>query len=249
MDERWIELTVDASPMRALLALPARDDKAEGGASTAGAVLPGVVVCMHAPGIDAFMKDIAARLAAAGFAAIVPDLYHRQDPASGEGPLQRMARLRDDELFRDLAATAAALRMTGGVAPRAVSVIGFCMGGRIAWLQAARDASLNAAVCFYAGSIDTAWSDESVAVTPLQWGERIAVPVLGLFGAEDTNPGPAHMAAMGEVLRRAGVTHELRPYAGCGHAFLNFQRPSFNAEAAEDAWARCLAWLRQHGHG
>ncbi len=253
MDERWIELTVDGSTMRALVALPPQADGQAPGAGAAvaapGAHRPGVVLCMHAPGIDDVMKDIASRLAAAGFATIVPDLYHRQDPANGDGPLQRMGRLRDDEFFRDLAAAAAALRMTGQVAPRGVSVVGFCMGGRIAFLQVARDASLNTAVCFYPGSIDAAWSDDPAALTPLQWGERIAVPVLGLFGAEDTNPGPAHMAAIGEVLRRGGVAHELRDYPGCGHAFLNFQRPTYREDAAQDAWARCVDWLRRHGMG
>ena len=246
-DERWIELTVDASTMRSLVAMPPGAADATGG--TPGTAVPGVVLCMHAPGIDDFMKDIAGRLAGAGFAAIVPDLYHRQDPANGDGPLQRMGRLRDDELFRDLAAATAALRMTGQVVLRGVSVVGFCMGGRIAWLQAARDASLNTAVCFYAGSIDAAWSDDPAAPTPLQRGEHIAVPVLGLFGAEDTNPGPPHMAAMSEVLQRAGVPHDLRAYPGCGHAFLNFQRPTFREDAARDAWARCIDWLQRYGMG
>lgn len=242
MGHEWIELTVDASRMRVLRQLPdARDGQ---GAASA---VPGVVVCMHAPGIDAFMTDIAARLAGAGFAVAMPDLYHRQDANDGAGPLQRMARLRDDELFRDLAAATAALRMTPGVAARGVSVIGFCMGGRIAWLQAARDATLNCGVCFYAGSIDTAWSDAEAAPTPLQWGARIGVPMLGIFGAEDTNPGPAHMAAMRGVLEQAGVPHELHAYPGCGHAFLNFERPSYREAEAQHAWARCIDWLRTHG--
>ena len=260
MVEEWLEINVDASPMRALRVVPG-DASVEPFAS-----VPGVVVCMHAPGIDAFMLDIAQRLGAAGYAAIIPDLYHRQDPHSGDGPLQRMARLHDADLFRDLAAATAALRMTPGVAARRIAVIGFCMGGRIAWLQAARDATLNAACCFYPGSIDVAWSGSdtnksgsdtnksgsdtnkraSDALTALQWGARIAVPVLGLFGADDTNPGPEHRQAMTATLVRAGVTHDMRVYTGCGHAFLNFQRPSFQPEAAADAWQRCLDWLAAH---
>lgn len=277
MVAEWLEINVDASPMRALRVMPALDD-ADAGEFTAGSSGPdasraGVVVCMHAPGIDAFMLDIAHRLGAAGYAAIIPDLYHRQDPDNGDGPLQRMARLDDAELFRDLAAATAALRMTSRVAARRIAVIGFCMGGRIAWLQAARDATLNAVCCFYPGNIDVAWSASSdankhdrdanngdgtdvsavaaltplpVALTPLQWGARIAVPVLGLFGADDANPGAEHRQAMTATLERTGVVHDMRVYPGCGHAFLNFQRPSFQPEAAADAWQRCLDWLATH---
>ena len=258
MTADWLEINVDASSMRALRVLPAA-----GGSDSAAlhnADVPGVLVCMHAPGIDAFMEDVARRLAIAGYAAIVPDLYHRQAANNGDSPLLRMGRLRDAELFRDLAAATAALRMSPGVAARRIAVIGFCMGGRIAWLQAARDATLNAACCFYPGAIDTAWgggeekswggpeekSWGGEALTPLQWGEKIAVPVLGLFGAEDTNPSSDHRQAMTRTLMRAGVTHDMRVYPGCGHAFLNFQRPSFRPEAAADAWQRCLDWLGTH---
>ncbi len=259
MSEQWLQINVDASSMRALRVVPDLRTAVDVVGGDPGASLPGVVVCMHAPGIDAFMLDIAQRLGAAGYAAIIPDLYHRQDADNGDGALQRMARLHDAELFRDLAAATAALRMTPAVAARRIAVIGFCMGGRIAWLQAARDATLNAACCFYPGSIDVAWSGSdtnergsdtnergSAALTPLQWGERITVPVLGLFGADDANPGAAHRQAMTQTLVRAGVIHDMRVYPGCGHAFLNFQRPSFQPVAAADAWQRCLDWLEAH---
>ena len=63
---------------------------------------PGVVVIIHAPGLDAFTEEMARRLAAAGYAALAPQLYHRQDLSTDETGLERMAKLRDDELIADV---------------------------------------------------------------------------------------------------------------------------------------------------
>lgn len=164
MSNRWDFLEVDGSEMRCYLALP------EGPGP-----FPGVVVCMHAPGVDGFIRGIADRLAESGFAAIAPDLYHRQTEPE-EDPLARMAKLRDDPVLRDLDAATGHLREQAEVRSERTGVVGFCMGGRLAYLDASHDRELRAA----------------------------------------------------------------------GHAFLNEARPSFRAEAATDAWARCLHWLRRH---
>lgn len=235
MNGSWLEVNVDASAMRCLVAEPTAPTNAPGGA-------PAVVLCMHAPGIDDFMIDIADRLNAHGYATVLPDLYHRQLD-NNETPLQRMAQLRDDEVFRDLAAATAALRMRVGVNARRCAVVGFCMGGRLALLQVARDATLDAAVVFYGGFINESWGE---GATPLQWSARITAPVLGLYGADDTNPSPADVAQLTAVLSAQSVRHELHSFPGCGHAFLNFQRPSYREDAAADAWARCVAWLDAH---
>ena len=85
----WQTLPVDGAPMRTFVARP--DDAAEA---------PGVLVVQHAGGVDQFVQGMARRLAAAGFVAAAPELYHRQDPAPDE-PLERMALLRDDEILAD----------------------------------------------------------------------------------------------------------------------------------------------------
>ncbi len=235
-----VEIPVDGAPMPAHVILP----------DVASGTTPGVIVCMHAPGVDGFILDILDRLGDGGFAAVAPDLYHRQPSgpeAASRGPLERMALLRDREVVRDLAATAAWLRGQPAVDPRRTGVIGFCMGGRIAWLMATHDPALRAAVVFYGGSIGTAWADAGEAAeSPFDRGDRIACPVLGLFGREDTNPSPEDVARLDAELTRLGVTHELVSYDGAGHAFLNASRPSHRPEAAADAWRRCVEWLRRY---
>lgn len=231
MSERWDELSVNGSDMRCYLTLPEARTPA-----------PGVLVAMHAPGVDAFIRGICDRLAEAGLASIAPDLYHRLTEPE-ENPMARMAKLRDDEILRDFTAASAHLRGLSEVDPGRVAVIGFCMGGRIAYLQAASDASLRAAVVFYGGNIMAPWGD---GAAPFDRSESIACPVLGLFGEDDQNPSPDDVAKIDAELTRLGKAHEFHSYAGAGHAFLNESRPSYRAEAAADAWKRCSDWLSRH---
>jgi carboxymethylenebutenolidase len=198
----------------------------------------GVLVCMHAPGVDGFIRGICDKLAAAGYRAAAPDLYHRQTEPD-LGPLDRMALLKDAEVLTDLGtAWQGAL---DSARPRAV--VGFCMGGRLSYLWAANGKDVAACVVFYGGSTAVAWGD---GPSPLEQTTAITAPVLGLFGADDTNPSPADVARLDAALTAAGVAHQFESYAGAGHAFLNDTRPSYRADAAADAWRRCLEFLERH---
>ena len=227
MAGRFETLDVDGSSMPVYLA---------GGAGDR----PGVLVCMHAPGVDDFIQDICQRLGDAGFVAAAPDVYHRQQ-AEAFSPLERMGLLRDPEILRDYEVA------SGWLAERSSAgrqcVIGFCMGGRLAYLWAAHRAGLAAAVVFYGGNIMVPWGDPP---TPFDRTEEIDCPLLGLFGNEDENPSPADVDGIAAELERTGKTFEFHRYDGAGHAFLNFMRPSLREEAAADAWARCVAHLQAH---
>lgn len=222
-------LKVDGSEMRCHVTRPDGDGP-----------FPAVLICMHAPGVDRFIQDIDDRLAGAGMAAISPDLYHRQTEPE-ENPMRRMAKLRDDEILRDLDAALGHLRGDAAVGAGRSAVIGFCMGGRLAFLFAAHDAQLRASVVFYGGNIMVPWGD---GPAPFELSERIACPLLGLFGGDDRNPSPDDVAKIDAELTRLGKTHEFKSYPGAGHAFLNEGRPSYREEAAADAWQRCVAFLQ-----
>ena len=231
MSGRWDALEVDGSEMRCYVQLP------EGAAAS-----PGVLICMHAPGVDRFIQGIADRLASAGFAAIAPDLYHRQTEPE-ENALKRMAKLRDDPILRDLDAATSHLSGLDEVDAGRTAVIGFCMGGRLAYLYASHDANVRAAVVFYGGNILVPWGE---GPAPFDRSDRIGCPVLGLFGEEDGNPSPDDVKEIDAQLTRLNKPHEFKSYAGAGHAFLNDARPSFRPEAAANAWSRCTDWLRRH---
>ena len=126
-------------PMQLHLAMPA-----------ATAPVAGIVVIQHAGGVDEFVGTMADRLAAAGFAAAAPDLYHRLD-ADGD-KRSRMGQLRDVEVIADVAATVDALTAHEGVDGQHLGIVGFCMGGRVTYMMAAAEARFRAAVAYYDGN-------------------------------------------------------------------------------------------------
>lgn len=232
MAARWDTVDVDGSPMGCYVSAP------EGAGP-----FPSLVVIQHAGGVDEFVRAMADRFAAAGYLVVSPELYHRQDPESGEDPLTRMGRLRDAEVVADVNA---AVEHTKGLAEAdagRMGITGFCMGGRVAYLMAAHNRSLRAAVVFYGGNIMVPWGE---GPAPFELSERIECPVLGLFGQEDANPSPDDVAKLDAELTRLGKAHEFHSYPGAGHAFMHFQRESYREEAAEDAWRRCLGWFQRY---
>ena len=229
MAGRWDTITVDDGSMRCYVTEPAGTGP-----------FPAVVAIQHAGGVDAFVQTMTDRIAEAGFAGIAPDLYHRDDPNSGDDAMTRMGRLRDANIVRDAQAAMAHLGTLSNVRADRVGITGFCMGGRVAYLIAAHSPELKAAVVFYGGSIMRPWGE---GPAPFDLSQRIQCPVLGLFGEEDGNPNPADVAKIDAELTRLGKPHEFHTYAGAGHAFMNEGRPSHRPEAADDAWRKCIAWF------
>jgi carboxymethylenebutenolidase len=225
---RWNDVPVDDSHMRCYLTKP---PEVQG---------PGVLVCMHGPGVDDFIRDICERLASSGFAAIAPDLYHRQR----EPRVEPWTKIRDTEALQDMAQAVQALQELAGTDPERVGVVGFCMGGRLAFLHAANNPELRAAVVFHGGNILVA---REGLPSPFEQARNIRAPLLGLFGADDANPSPSDVQKIDAELTRLGKAHEFKSYEGAGHAFLNFTRPAVFREAqAKEAWAKCLAWLDRY---
>ena len=235
MSRRWDTLEVDGTPMRCYLTLP---NHARG----AGTPAAGVLVCMHAPGVDDFILGICDRLANAGFAAIAPDLYHRQTEPQ-DNPLKRMAHLKDREIVTDLGSALTHLRGLGEMHAMRTAVVGFCMGGRLAYVHASEDPSVSAAVVFYGGNMFDPWGE---GPTPFERLATLHTPVLGLYGDDDENPSPEDVAKVDAELTRLDKWHEFHSYPDAGHAFMNDARPSYRAEAAADAWQRCIAFLAEH---
>ncbi|HZP56306.1 MAG TPA: dienelactone hydrolase family protein [Dehalococcoidia bacterium] len=233
MAGRWETVTVpDAPDMRCYVALPSD-----------ATPRPAVAVAQHAGGVDDFIRTMTERFAEAGFVAIAPDLYHREDVNSGDDAMRRMSRLRDANIVADMDAAIGYVRTLPEVRAQSIGVTGFCMGGRVAYLMATRMPDLRAAVVFYGGNIMVPWGE---GPAPFEGTAQIACPVLGLFGADDPNPSQADVSKLDAELSRHGKVHEFHSYPGAGHAFMNEGRPSFREEAARDAWGRCIAWFERH---
>jgi carboxymethylenebutenolidase len=235
MPNRWDTVSADGSEMRCYVSLPA-------GAGPH----PAVIVIQHAGGVDEFVRSMTDRLAEAGYAGIAPDLYHREEPGTGDDPLTRMSRLRDRRIVPDLQAAVDHAQSLSEVDGDRIGITGFCMGGRVTYLMCASDERFKAGVVFYGGNIMVSGGEGEA---PFELSERIGAPILGLFGEDDPNPNPADVAKIDAELSQLGKEHEFHSYKGAGHAYMNEGRPSYREEAAADAWNRCNAWFDRHLKG
>lgn len=229
MPSRVDRVTVEQSPMDIYLGIP------EGKGP-----FPGIVVMFHRAGIDAFTKDRVDRLAAAGYVAAAPNLYHRR-PAD-EDEVAKMAALKDSEILADVQATVNRLSDLDAVDGGRLAILGHCMGGRTAFLGAAANPSFRAAVIHYCGNMFKPWGEG--VPTPFERLSGLKGPVIGFFGNDDKNPSPDDVTKIDRELTRLGIRHEFHRYDGAGHAFQNFVRADVHRPAAaQDAWDKALAFL------
>ena len=214
---------------------------------------PVVLVVSEIFGVHEHIRDVARRLAREGYLAVAPDLFFRQgNPLLVEQietlMSQIVRKVPDGQVMSDLRACHAQLGAWGGD-PARVAVTGFCWGGRITWLHASQGMSgLKAGVAWY-GRLEGP-VNELQPEHPVQRVSRLSAPVLGLYGGEDAGIPLASVERMKAALAGASPSAQesrFQVYDGAPHAFHADYRPSYRAEAAQDGWARMLAWFRRHG--
>ena len=206
-----------------------------------------VVVIHHLPGYDRATKEIVRRFAEAGYPALCPNLYARQAPGASPddaaAAVRAMGGVPDEQLVGDVGGAAAYLRGLSGSNGK-VGVIGFCSGGRQSVL-AATAVDLQAAVdCYGAFVVEPVPEGVQMNAGPLvdRLGD-LRCPVLGLFGAQDSHPGPEHVAELDGLLTGLGKAHEFHTFDNAGHAFFAVDRPSYRVEAANEGWSLLLAFF------
>jgi carboxymethylenebutenolidase len=214
--------------------------------------VPGMVVIMHLPGWDEWIIEVTRKLAHHGYAAISPHLYFREGPGNPDdiGARVRAAGgVADAQVVGDVAGAIAFLRAQPNASGK-VGVIGFCSGGRHAYLVGCSLASVDAVVDCWGGNVvvdDPAKQlDAKRPVAPIDLTAKINCPLIGIFGNDDRNPSPAHVNKTEEVLKQHGKSYEFHRYDGCGHAFFNTARAAHRPEQAADGWAKVFAFLKKH---
>jgi len=205
---------------------------------------PAVVLIQHQNGVDKFLEAMTERVAAAGYFGVTPDLYHRDDPdCKDDGPTRR-ARLRDLTIVQDVNATLDFLKGQKMANPGKVGIVGFCLGGRVAYLMAAASPSFSAAVSYYGGSIFRSWGE---GPSPFERTAEIHCPIQGHFGEEDKNPSLEDMRKLDQELTRLGKAHEFYSYPGADHGFMDPHHGSrYHAEADQISWPRTLDFFQKH---
>jgi carboxymethylenebutenolidase len=213
----------------------------------------GVVVIHHLPGYDRQTKEFTRSLAVGGFNAVMPNLYSREAP--GAEPSDAMAAARaqgaipvaDERVVAEAEGAMAYLKGLSNANGK-VGVIGHCSGGRQSFL-AAVSLPLDAAVDCYGGFV----VGTPPAGHPLVGWEPLvnrtpglSCPLLGLFGADDQFPSPAHVAELEAALKAAGKTYEFHSYEGANHGFMQVDTARYHAQSAVDAWQHILAWFGRY---
>ncbi|MFC3396873.1 dienelactone hydrolase family protein [Brenneria rubrifaciens] len=212
---------------------------------------PVVLVVQEIFGVHQYIQDICRRLAKQGYMAIAPELYFRQgDPNQCDEIQQILTKLvcnvPDAQVLSDLDHAANWAIKQGGDASK-LAVTGFCWGGRIAWLYAAHNPQLKAAVAWY-GKLSGAKTLNSPK-HPIDIATGLSAPVLGLYGAKDEGIPLEQVDRMRQALRAANAEAEMIVYPDAGHAFHADYRPNYHAESAQDGWQRMLAWFKKYAVG
>jgi len=225
-DERleagYVEYPGATGPVRAYLAKPA----------AAGTPLPGILVIHENRGLNAHIEDVARRTALAGYVALAPDglTYVGGGMADQEAARDRFSAADVTKITADVIAGVPYLAGRDDCSGK-VGAVGFCYGGGVALLCAAREQATTAAVSFYGRAL----SEEDTA--------RVHVPLMMHYAGDDERIN-AMIPGFRAALDAHGVPYSLSMYPGTGHGFHNdTSQARYNADAAALAWRRTMQFF------
>lgn len=204
---------------------------------------PGLVLWQEIFGVNEHIRAVAEQYALDGFVVLAPDAFWRQAPrvelgyagADREQALRLMKAYAAEDAAADIGAAVAALRARPELTGR-VGALGYCLGGRLAYLTAAT-AGVDAAVAYYGGGIHT----------QLQHAAAIRCPLQFHYAEHDDNIPPSAVEQVRGAL--AGRAAEVHLYAGATHGFNCWARSNYHPASAALAHGRSVAFLAQHLHG
>jgi len=232
MPSSWQSAKVDGSNMPLYLSVP-----------ESGGPVPGIVVVHGQSGLENFVKDTTHMLALQGYAAVAPNLYHRDGADCKDDNPTRKSRLRDTGIINDVQAAIGFLKNHSRVDARRLGIVGFCMGGRIVYLMSAASKDLKAGVMFYGSGTMVPFGE---GPTPFDRTREINCPIQGHFGAEDKNPSPEDMRKLDAEFTKFGKAHEFHTYAGAAHAFVNTGSSNYRPHAAARSWPKATEFFSKH---
>ena len=210
-----------------------------------------VVLVVHEIfGVHEYIRDVCRRLAKRGYLAVAPDLYARQGDVKGLASADEIiskvvSKVSDAQVFADLDAVVTWAESSKGDVAR-LAITGFCWGGRVTWLYAAQSNSrVKAGVAWYGRLVGDL--NERTPRQPLDVAASLKVPVLGLYGEEDSGIPLYTIERMRKALAEGSSGSQIVVYPKAAHGFHADYRASYEKTAAEDGWKRLLEWLGRHG--
>jgi len=195
--------------------------------------LPAIIVIHEWWGLNDNVRAMADRLAGEGYIVFAVDLYGGEVAESPEIARKLMLSVVEnpEQAAENIRKAYDFVNTTAG-APK-VGSVGWCFGG--GW-------SLNAAMLF-PNDLDAAVIYYGQVTDDEERLRAINVPILGLFGADDTGISVESVQLFEAALERLRKNYEIQIYPGAGHAFANPTGQNYNAEVAEDAWKRTLEFF------
>jgi carboxymethylenebutenolidase len=196
----------------------------------------GIVVIQEIFGVNQHIRAVCDRFANEGYVAVAPALFDRSQrnfecgytPPEIENARKFIAKPDWDAMLRD---TDAAIKELKSVGP--LAIVGFCMGGSIAFLSAARISGLRAAVAYYGGRIAAFADEKPKCPTQMHFGENDqSIPMTDV-----------------DIIKQKRSDCEIYVYKDAGHGFHCDERGSYHQPSAALAWERTTAFLKKHMGG
>ncbi len=232
MSGEWITLDVDdGTSMRAWVARP------DGGGSGCG-----ILVLQDAFGVGEHIRDVAGRFAAEGYTALAPELFHRTAPGFDSSPehmdevMGHIKALTVEGQAADVRAAHAWLAAQPEVDADRTAALGFCMGGRCAFL-ANTETPLAASVSYYGGGIAEGLLDRV---------PKLSGPQLLFWAGQDQRIMPEHVRSVEDALRDADKRYASVVFSQAQHSFFNEPVGRYDPDAARQSWALALAFLNSY---
>jgi carboxymethylenebutenolidase len=201
---------------------------------------PGLVLLQEIFGVNRYLREVADRYAEEGYVTIAPDLFWRVQPgvelgyseADVKAAFDFFGRFDPDQAIKDVADTIRRLRAMPECDGK-IGALGFCLGGMLAYLTAAR-CNIDVAVSYYGVGIEKRLNETGAVRCPL---------ALHFGEADERVPAAARDAVIAALKERDEV--EIYLYAGAGHGFNNPARPSHDRFASSLAHSRTIGILRR----
>jgi carboxymethylenebutenolidase len=193
----------------------------------------GMVVIQEIFGVNHHIRAVCDRLAGEGYVAVAPALFDRTEknfecgytPDEIANARKYVANPDWEAMMRD---TEAAIKDIKSVGP--TGIMGFCLGGTVAYLAACRLSGLSASVCYYGGGIVRFADEKPKCATQMHFGENDAgIPLTDV-----------------EKIKEKRTDCEIYVYKDAGHGFHCDERASFHKPSADLAWGRSMAFLQKN---
>jgi carboxymethylenebutenolidase len=231
------ELTLRASDGNQYRAFRARASEANGA---------GIVILPDVRGLHPFYEELALRFAENGVDAVAIDYFGRTAGIGRRGDdFEHMAHVEQvtwPGLSADIRAAADNLLMQDEGRVEALFTVGFCFGGRLAYLTATLGLDLAGSIGFYGIPLG---AGRGGTPAPADVVDKMTNPILGIWGGADQATSAANVAAFEDVLTLAGVEHRFVTYEGAPHSFFDKKAADF-ADASAKSWEEVLTFIRGH---